>query len=169
MRLGWNRLARRNVIPTFSMGASAIIHRLSIAGMVLFAATYITCIIISEGNGARLLLAAMMLIHGVGGAWIVWCLTIATTVAAFLVRRRHPSSTPFFAAALLLAPLVWIGSHILACSQALPSGEYWGYYLDLVMVRWMLVPWFAQYSFTLFIACLAIWTITRPISRRRVG
>ena len=169
MRLGGNRLARRTVISTFAMGASTIIHRLSVAGMALFAATYITCIIMSEGNGARLLLAVMMFIHGDGGAWIVWCLTIATTVAAFLVRRRHPSSTPFFAAALLLAPLVWIGSHILACSQALPTGEYWGYYLDLVMVRWMLVPWFAQYSFTLFIACLAIWTITRPISRRRVG
>src|SRR5690606_34728330 len=144
------------------MGASGTIHRLSVVAMAMFAAAYVAfCALCDAGGGPNLPQSMAAFIYPDGGALIVWCLIIATTIAAFFLCRRNRASVPFFAAILMLIPIGWIGIHTLSSSRSLPNGEYWGYYLDLVMFRWMLAPWFAQYSVSLFIASLAVWAITR--------
>ncbi|WP_339932482.1 hypothetical protein [uncultured Brevundimonas sp.] len=130
----------------------------------MFAAAYVVFVALMSGRPPLWVAVWEMIIHGGGSAWIAWGLILATGIAAFFLRGRAAGSDRTLMAILIVEPVGWITGDILYRAQSVENAEYWSYFADPTMFRWLLAPWFSGYSLALSFACLGLWAATLPTS-----
>jgi|GEM_PF-4445914 len=144
------------------------VHRLAAIGAVAFLAIYLGLIAVFLDQPPLLTTAWRTAIATEDGFHVVRLLIIIISILAFMMRDRSSALGFVFLVLLVVVPVGWVVWDILYRARGVENGEYWRYFLEPTMFRWLVAPWLADYSFTLVIACLGLWMVTLPRSSRQI-
>lgn len=137
-------------------------HRLAPVGVLVFGLAYLVCVWVMDGRTDFLTQIWTIPVYARPTAYGAWVAISAAVLLAWGLRRYGEAWRAKFAVGLILISLTYIGFDLLYTAAALPPGEFWGYFTQAAMARWLLAPIFAEYALTLVIACAALWITTRP-------
>ncbi len=142
------------------MRVSAV-HRLSMIGILAFLVAYAVLVWLLSPRGG-FLTEIWMLPTALGRFYGAWAAILTITLISFVVRSSNQAAITLSMTALVSFPLIWIAWDILSMAHSLPYYEYWGYFREMALFRWLLAPSFAGYALTLAIACVGLWVTTKP-------
>jgi len=148
------------------MAAFKTINRIAAIGAAASCAAFLGLIAVFSDQPPLLATAWKMGIATDDGFHIVRLFLVITSILAFIFRGRVAAIDYGLAVILVAAPICWLALELLYRFGGDEDGEYWAYFAQPTMYRWLLAPWLADYALTFSIACLGLWMATLPRSRQ---